>query len=175
MTVESLPIDQVHADPANARRHPQRNLDAIISSLARFGQQKPIVIDEQNICRAGNGTLAAAKALGWKTINIVRTALAGSEATAFGIADNRTAELAEWDTDVLKQFLADPAIGDLSFSPEELKALGAVNETLPPAAADSVELSDGYQVVVDCDDEQQQREVYERLKSEGYACRLMVL
>jgi ParB-like chromosome segregation protein Spo0J len=60
MKLESLPIDQVHADPANARRHPQRNLDAIMSSLARFGQQKPIVIDEQNICRAGNGTLAAA-------------------------------------------------------------------------------------------------------------------
>jgi ParB-like chromosome segregation protein Spo0J len=174
MKIESLPIDQVHADPANARRHPQRNLDAIMSSLARFGQQKPIVIDEQNICRAGNGTLAAAKALGWKTINIVRTALAGTEATAFGIADNRTAELAEWDTDVLKQFLADPAIGDLSFTEEELKALGAVSENLPQEAA-SVDLADGYQVIVDCDDEEEQREVYERLKSEGYTCRLMVL
>jgi ParB-like chromosome segregation protein Spo0J len=175
MTIESLPIDQVHADPANARRHPQRNLDAIMSSLARFGQQKPIVIDEQNICRAGNGTLAAAKALGWKTINVVRTALAGIEATAFGIADNRTAELAEWDTDVLKQFLADPAIGDLSFTSEELAALGAASENLPPGEAASFDLADGYQVVIDCDDEQEQREVYERMKSEGYSCRLMVL
>ncbi|HEX4124251.1 MAG TPA: ParB N-terminal domain-containing protein [Tepidisphaeraceae bacterium] len=175
MTIETLPIDQVHADPANARRHPQRNLDAIMNSLARFGQQKPIVIDERNICRAGNGTLAAAKALGWKTINIVRTQLAGTEATAFGIADNRTAELAEWDTDVLKQFLADPNIGDLSFTPDELKALGAVEENLPDTDPAPIDLADGYQVVVDCDDEEEQREVYERLKSEGYTCRLMVL
>jgi ParB-like chromosome segregation protein Spo0J len=175
MLLESLPIDRIHADPANARRHPQRNLDAIMSSLARFGQQKPIVIDEKNICRAGNGTLAAAKALGWKTINVVRTQLAGIEATAFGIADNRTAELAEWDTDVLKQFLADPTIGDLSFTAEELAALGAVSENLPPGEEASVDLADGYQVVIDCDDEDEQREVYERLKSEGYTCRLMVL
>jgi ParB-like chromosome segregation protein Spo0J len=175
MKLESLPIDKVHADPANARRHPQRNLDAIMSSLARFGQQKPIVIDEQNICRAGNGTLAAAKALGWKTINVVRTQLAGIEATAFGIADNRTAELAEWDTDVLKQFLADPDIGDLSFTPEELAALGGVSQNIPHSEATSVDLADGYQVVVDCDDEQEQREVYERLNAEGYTCRLMVL
>jgi len=56
MTVESLPITTLHLDPANARLHSPRNLEAIKSSLHRFGQQKPIVIDARNIVRAGNGS-----------------------------------------------------------------------------------------------------------------------
>ena len=97
MKIQNVAIDSVHVDPANVRRHPERNLDAIKASLARFGQQKPIVVDANGVVRAGNGTLEAAKSLGWTKIAIVRTDLANSEATAFSIADNRTAELAEWD------------------------------------------------------------------------------
>jgi hypothetical protein len=93
---EWVPVDSLHLDPANVRRHPERNLDAIKASLARFGQQKPIVVDADGIVRAGNGTLEAARALGWPRVGIVRTHLRGAEATAYAIADNRTAELAEW-------------------------------------------------------------------------------
>lgn len=56
-------------DPANARKHSDKNLAAIKASLTRFGQQKPIVIDSSGVVRAGNGTLAAAKALGWAEID----------------------------------------------------------------------------------------------------------
>ena len=68
-----VPIDSLTADPANVRRHPDNNLDAIKASLKRFGQQKPIVVDSADIIRAGNGTWAAAKALGWKNIWIIKT------------------------------------------------------------------------------------------------------
>ena len=98
---ELVPIASLSLDPANLRKHPEKNLQAIVASLKRFGQQKPIVIDANGIVRAGNGTLLAAKQLGWNEIEIVRSTLKGSEATAYAIADNRTAELAEWDTDAL--------------------------------------------------------------------------
>src|SRR5438309_1239332 len=75
MTIETLPISTLSEDPANARRHPQRNLEQIKASLRRFGQQKPIVVDATNTVRAGNGTLAAARALGWTTIQAVRSEL----------------------------------------------------------------------------------------------------
>ena len=103
--IESVPIDSIHFDPANVRRHPDRNLDAVKASLKRFGQQKPIVVDADGVVRAGNGALAAAKALGWAAINVVRTDLRGVEATAYAIADNRTAELAEWDGQGLAETL----------------------------------------------------------------------
>lgn len=106
MKTETVSIDSLVFDPANVRKHPEKNLATIKASLLRFGQQKPIVVDANGVVRAGNGTLMAAKALGWKEIAIVRSSLGGSEATAYAIADNRTAELAEWDEDALSQTLA---------------------------------------------------------------------
>ena len=94
------------------RKHNAKNLKAIEASLRRFGQQKPIVVDGDGIVRAGNGTLAAAQQLGWKQIDVVRTQLKGAEATAYAIADNRTAELAEWDEEALAQQLAAIQIED---------------------------------------------------------------
>lgn len=49
MEVISIPIDKVHIDPVNVRRHPERNLTAIKASLARFDQQRPILIDSSDI------------------------------------------------------------------------------------------------------------------------------
>jgi DNA modification methylase len=105
MKIEKIAIDKLLLDPANARKHGQKNLDSIKGSLAKFGQQKPIVVNADNVIVAGNGTMQAAKELGWKEINIVRTDLKGSDITAFGIADNRTSELAEWDDKVLSELL----------------------------------------------------------------------
>jgi len=105
VNVESLPIAELHSDPVNARVHPDPNLKAIAASLARFGQQKPIVVDTKNVIRAGNGLVEAAHTLGWQTIQAVRSELQGTEATAFAIADNRTAELARWDEEILAKTL----------------------------------------------------------------------
>jgi ParB-like chromosome segregation protein Spo0J len=99
--VERVTIASLLHDPANVRRHDGKNMAAICASLRRFGQQKPIVVDGDGIVRAGNGTLAAARAMAWSHIDIVRTPLKGSEATAYAIADNRTSELATWDGDGL--------------------------------------------------------------------------
>lgn len=66
MKAELVPIDSISLDPANLRRHPTRNLAAIVESLKRFGQQRPILVDAAGIVRAGNGTLMAAKQLGYK-------------------------------------------------------------------------------------------------------------
>jgi DNA modification methylase len=127
MKLETVGIETLSPDPANVRKHGQRNMDAIKASLRRFGQQKPIVVDAKGIVLAGNGTLAAARELGWREIQIVRTELTGSQATAFGIADNRSAELAEWDeklADVLASLKAeDFPLEEIGFDLDELEAL----------------------------------------------------
>jgi DNA modification methylase len=129
MKAELVPIDSISLDPANLRRHPERNLSSIVASLKRFGQQRPILVDAAGIVRAGNGTLMAAKQLGYKEIEIVRSVLEGSEATAYAIADNRTAELAEWDDDALAETLSALQIEDeelfeaTGFDAKELDAM----------------------------------------------------
>lgn len=127
METVDLPIDSLTPDPDNARIHSQRNLDAIKASLERFGQQKPIVVDRHNVVRAGNGTMQAARDLGWESIACVYSDLADAEMWAFAVADNRTGELAEWDTTQLARVISDiqsagedPSV--LGFSDNELRA-----------------------------------------------------
>ena len=147
MKAELVPIDSISLDPANLRRHPTRNLAAIVDSLKRFGQQRPILVDAAGIVRAGNGTLMAAKQLGYKEIEIIRSELKGSEATAYAIADNRTAELAEWETDALAQTLSALQMEDeelfeaTGFDAKELDAmvLREINEDeVPEPPADPI-------------------------------------
>jgi DNA modification methylase len=127
MKIETLPLATISLDPANVRLHDERNLDAIRGSLARFGQQKPIVIDGAGVIRAGNGTYLAAKALGWESISAVRTELEGLEAAAFAIADNRTSDLSVFDNAALSTLLqslhAEDALAGVGFDEKELNAI----------------------------------------------------
>jgi len=101
-----VPIDSVHHDPSNARRHPDRNIESIVASINRFGQRFPIVVQRDGmIVRAGNGRLDAMKKLGWSHVAAVVVDEPSADATAFAIADNRTSELAEWDDETLASLL----------------------------------------------------------------------
>jgi len=125
-----IEISKLHADPANVRKHSDKNIKAIEASLARFGQQKPIVVDKNNVVRAGNGTLQAAINLGWDKIWISKSKLSPSELTAYAIADNRTAELAEWDMEALGLQLAELEVdlSDIGFDEIDMTALGFDDE-----------------------------------------------
>jgi DNA modification methylase len=108
MEVSRRLIVDLLLDPENARKHSQKNLDAIKASLTKFGQRKPIVINQKGVILAGNGTVEAARSLGWDHIEVAVVPADWDEATAraYALADNRTAELAEWDESVLaKQLL----------------------------------------------------------------------
>ena len=105
MNTEMVPIDSLILDPGNARKHNEKNIEAIKGSLARWEQQKPIVVSKDNVVIAGNGTLTALRALGKTEVWITRTELSGAEAIAYALADNRTAELASWDDEILGRSL----------------------------------------------------------------------
>ena len=144
LQIERCSIAELSNDPANARKHNDKNIEAIIASLRRFGQQKPIVIDRNNIVRAGNGTLEAARRLGWDSIDCVKTSLEGSDAIAYAIADNRTAELAEWDDDVLAAQLngllteSEEIALAAGWTAEEIEAMVALSEDDPEITEDDV-------------------------------------
>jgi DNA modification methylase len=107
LKLETINIDALILDPQNARLHDGKNIQAIAGSLSRFGQRKPIVISGNNVIVAGNGTVAAAKHLGWSEVQIVRVPpdWTAEQITAYALADNRTAELAEWDSKILSEQL----------------------------------------------------------------------
>jgi ParB-like chromosome segregation protein Spo0J len=107
MKIETLQIKDLTPDPNNARQHDDKNLKAIQGSLKEFGQRKPIVITEAGVIVAGNGTVEAAKRLGWLDIQAVTVPgdWTPNQIKAFALADNRTAELASWNMEVLDEQL----------------------------------------------------------------------
>ena len=98
-------------DPRNARLHNKRNKQVIRQSLEEVGAGRSILVDADGIIRAGNGVYEQASNLGYKIrlvdgdaktlIAVRRKDLRGKDAERAALLDNRTAELAEWDTDVL--------------------------------------------------------------------------
>jgi site-specific DNA-methyltransferase (adenine-specific) len=138
MEVKRRLIEDLTLDPRNARTHSQKNLDAIAASLTKFGQRKPIVITSDGVVLAGNGTLEAAKSLGWDHIDVSVTPADWDidTARAYALADNRTAELAEWDEAILAQQLLE--LHDADF---DIEALGfEMPQVIEPEPIDEDEL-----------------------------------
>ena len=128
MLVKRVPLDALHPDPANARLHGPLNLEAIVGSLKRFGQAEPLVVQAKTgRIIGGNGRLAAMKKLGWTECDVVELDLDDLQATALGIALNRTGELAEWDDNSLAKILndlrAEDALDGVGYSPSDIDAL----------------------------------------------------
>ena len=146
LKIERLPIDGLVFDPSNARTHSDVNIAAIAGSLKQFGQRKPIVVTAENVIVAGNGTVEAALMVGLTDVDVVRVPKdwTADQVKAFALADNRSAELAEWNPEVLSAQLL-----ELEQAGFDIEALGfeAVtandddseedNPPEPPAEADT--------------------------------------
>jgi len=98
----AIDLKELNLDPANARKHGERNLDAIKTSLTKYSQRQPVVVQKNGmVVRAGNARVEAARALGWTHVAALVIDEDDLTATLYGLMDNKSAELAEWDNDVL--------------------------------------------------------------------------
>lgn len=103
LKIEYLPIDHLQVDARNARKHSDKQIIQIAASITEFRFNAPILVDADNKIIAGHGRLAAAKYLNWKAVPVVRLEhMNEAQRRAYAIADNRLAELAEWDRDLLR-------------------------------------------------------------------------
>lgn len=99
---EVVEIASLVPDPNNARLHPERNVEAIKDSLRRYGQKEPLVVRAENrMIAAGNGRRTAMLEIGWTKCAATIRPMTDEEFTGFALADNRTAELARWDLEVV--------------------------------------------------------------------------
>lgn len=137
-----VPIGDLHPDPRNPRRG---NVAAIAASLRRFGQRKPVVARRDGTVIAGNHLLAAALELGWTELAVVYVDDNDTMATAYGLADNHTADLGTYDDQTLAELLAElrDADADLlaatAWTDDDLEALLAgLAAPAPPADVDDL-------------------------------------
>ena len=101
MRILSISIDKVKPYENNPRYNDEA-VDAVMASIKEFGFKVPIVIDKDNVIVTGHTRYKASKKLGLKTIPCIRADdLSEDQIKAFRVADNRVAEIAEWDFDKL--------------------------------------------------------------------------
>jgi DNA modification methylase len=102
MQIETLPIETLQPYARNARTHSKRQVRQIAKSIQRFGFCNPVLIDDQVQIIAGHGRVEAAKLLGIKQVPTVKLShLSDVEKRAYILADNRLAEKAGWDREIL--------------------------------------------------------------------------
>jgi ParB-like chromosome segregation protein Spo0J len=127
--IELWLIDKLIPYAKNPRTHSDAQVAQIAASIAEFGFNCPILVDTNDGIIAGHGRLLAARKLEIKEVPvIVLDHLTDRQKRAYIIADNRLAESAGWDDDVLRLELAELKDADfdlelLGFSDDELRVL----------------------------------------------------
>ena len=128
MKIELRRIADVHPYPNNPRSNDDA-VDAVANSIREFGFRQPIVVDTEGVIICGHTRFKAAQKLGLEKVPVhVARDLTPEQIKAYRIADNKTAELAEWNYDLLPIELADLQacncdLGLLGFDQDELAKL----------------------------------------------------
>ncbi len=103
LNIQYITINHLKAFSGNARTHSKQQIKQIAQSIKAFGFINPVLIDADNCLVAGHGRLMAAKSIGLKTIPCIRIDhLSNDEKRAYILADNKLAENAGWDNELLK-------------------------------------------------------------------------
>jgi hypothetical protein len=182
-------ISDTKPDKRNARRHTPRNLAQIETSIQRDGFGRSILLANDGTIIAGNATTDAAGSAGLEDMLIVdsdgskiiavrRTDVEpGSERFInLALSDNRAAELADWDSEMLRQLADDGADLSQFWFDDELDALLAelTNEPNQEQSAGVDEIPEQWALMIECENEDEQAALLERLTAEGLRCRALI-
>ena len=155
----------------NAKLHPSEQIEQIKKSIEDYGFNDPIAIYGDNEVVEGHGRLLAVMEMdGVYTVPVIRLDhLTDEQRRAYTLVHNKTTMNSGFDEDLLALELDslpdfDAAFYDFEEIAEELE------ET-----EDEMDFSETFQVIVECDTEEEQEDIYERLTKEGYQCKVSTL
>lgn len=93
-TIKTIPLDELHPDPENARIHNRRNIDTIKRGLQEFGQYRKMVVRKSDyLIVIGNGMYQAMKELGWAEAECRIADLTDEQTRLMSILDNRASDM----------------------------------------------------------------------------------
>src|SRR5262249_49587080 len=106
LVIEHVKLETLRPYPRNARTHSKKQIRQIAASIKEFGWVNPVLADARGQIIAGHGRVEAAKLLNLDTVPVIRIeGLTETQIRAYVIADNRLAEIAGWDEDILAKEL----------------------------------------------------------------------
>ena len=173
LKIEEMAIGEIIPYENNPRKN-EAAVEKVAASIHEFGFKNPIIVDSENVIVAGHTRLKAAELLQLETVPIIRADdLSEEQIKAFRLADNKTAELADWDFARLEEELAEIEnidMGDFGFAELENELESGDVER------ENVDIEDEvYQLVIDCDSETDMQEKYNKITGVGIECRISTL
>jgi DNA modification methylase len=102
MKIEYTPVRELRPHPNNARTHSRKQIKQIAKSIEQFGFCNPVLVDDAKQVIAGHGRIKAAELLGLEVVPTCQLShLSEAEKRAYVLADNKLAEKAGWDKELL--------------------------------------------------------------------------
>ena len=173
LKVEYKSVDKLIPYVNNARTHDEKQVTQIAASIKEFGFNNPILMDGDNGVVAGHGRLMAAKKLGLKEVPCIELShLSEVQKKAYILADNKLALNAGWDDEMLKNELESLKAMDF-----DLSLAGFEDDDTSESSNENnqSEVFETFQILIDCDSENQQQLIFEELTEKGYKCRVQSL
>jgi DNA modification methylase len=100
--IQWVPIESIRPNPKNSRTHSRKQIRQIAASIRKFGFLNPLIVDDRDMILAGHGRLEGARLEGMTHVSILRFGhLTEAQKRAYVIADNRIAEQAGWNREIL--------------------------------------------------------------------------
>jgi hypothetical protein len=128
---KTLPIEDIKPYFRNPRRIPQEAVDAVATSIERYGYQQPITVDKDNVIIVGHTRLQALKKLGWTQVPVYVSSLPENKAREYRLVDNKTSEMTTWDHEQLVMELREFEQGLLTtFFPDIDLEVGQISDAV---------------------------------------------
>ena len=176
MEITKIKIEELKPYGGNAKKHPPEQVEQIKESIRYYGMNDPIAIDENNVVIEGHGRLMALKELGYEDAECIRIeGLTEEQKNAYRLVHNKLTMNTDFDFGMLE---------------EELKRLDGFGVDVDKFGFDgpkreekerkerkdlSDQINEIYEVIIECGNETEQQEAFERLSEEGYVCRVLTL
>lgn len=171
-------IEDLRGYENNARTHSDKQIQEICDSIKTFGFNDPIELAKDNMILSGHGRLAAAIKLKMTEVpTITHDHLTEIQKKAYILAANRIALSSSWDNDILKhEFL------DLMGEDFDLSLTGFTDDEIKDLLSDDVEeekqskeqdYNAVFEIIIECNDEDEQELLFNRLQEEGLKCRIL--
>ena len=176
MNIKNMKISELREYESNPRLISNEAVDKVAESIKEFGFKVPIIIDENNVIVAGHTRKLAAESIGMEEVPVtIADDLTEDQIKAFRLADNKVSEFSEWDFEKLEEEINSIENEFTGFSAEDIKKM--FDDEDEEESFDDVgdDLEKTMEVIIECDDEKTQQELYERLTEEGYTCRVLTL
>ena len=174
LKVEYLSPEELTPYENNTRKHAPDDVEAIKKSILEDGFNDPIGIwGENNIIVEGHGRQMAALELHLDRVPVIRLDhLTDKQRREYAIRHNRTAELSSWDFSALEEEMA-----ALAIEGQELPELNFVFPDMDEISdyEKGVKLKNNFQLIIDCENEEDMQLKYEQLQEMGIECRTSTL